>query len=95
LPLVSALNSEARANLGQFVYIINQDISLGGEKILLEVFKPFEKTNEVRNDGDGNIRGGAGLGLTLVKNIIELHHGNVELFSEIGKGTEVRITLPQ
>jgi signal transduction histidine kinase len=59
------------------------------------VFKPFEKTNEVRNDGDGNIRGGAGLGLTLVKNIIELHHGNVELFSEIGKGTEVRITLPQ
>lgn len=58
------------------------------------IFKPFEKTNEVRNDGDGNVRGGAGLGLTLVKNIVELHDGHVDLSSEMGKGTEVRITLP-
>lgn len=58
------------------------------------VFKPFEKTNEARDDGDGNVRGGAGLGLTLVKNIIELHHGKVELLSDIGQGTEIRITLP-
>ena len=58
------------------------------------IFKPFEKTNEVRNDGEGNVRGGAGLGLTLVKNIVELHNGKIELFSEINKGTEVRISLP-
>ena len=58
------------------------------------VFKPFEKTDEVRNDGDGNVRGGAGLGLTLVKNIVELHDGHVELFSDMGKGTEVRIVIP-
>lgn len=58
------------------------------------IFKPFEKTNEVRNDGEGNVRGGAGLGLTLVKNIVELHNGKIELNSEMNKGTEIRISLP-
>ena len=37
---------------------------------------------------------GTGLGLTQVKKIIELHDGTIELASEKGKGTEVKITLP-
>ena len=37
---------------------------------------------------------GTGLGLTQVKKIIELHDGTIELTSEKGKGTEVKITLP-
>jgi signal transduction histidine kinase len=37
---------------------------------------------------------GSGLGLFMVKNIIEKHKGQVSLKSEEGKGTEVDFTLP-
>ena len=38
--------------------------------------------------------GGTGLGLPIVKSLIELHGGAFDLTSELRKGTEVRITLP-
>lgn len=38
---------------------------------------------------------GAGLGLAMVKNFIELHGGRVELESELGKGTQVRCYIPR
>ncbi len=59
------------------------------------IFKPFEKTDAPRNETDGSSRGGAGLGLTLVRNIVTLHNGNIELSSSEGKGTTVRIVLPE
>ena len=37
---------------------------------------------------------GSGLGVSLSKEIIELHHGKLEYFSKKGEGTEVRLTLP-
>lgn len=58
------------------------------------IFKPFEKTDAHRNDSDGSSHGGAGLGLTLVQNIVEMHGGSVALDSVEGKGTTVRIVLP-
>jgi signal transduction histidine kinase len=36
----------------------------------------------------------SGLGLYIVKSILEKHHGDITLFSEIGVGTTVKITLP-
>jgi len=39
-------------------------------------------------------REGTGLGLSLSKNLVELHGGKLELNSEIGKGTEVVMTFP-
>ena len=38
--------------------------------------------------------GGAGLGLAIVKTIARLHGGNVDLQSEVGRGTIVTITFP-
>jgi signal transduction histidine kinase len=40
-------------------------------------------------------RAGAGLGLALVNRFVELHHGWVELESDIGKGTKVTCHLPR
>jgi signal transduction histidine kinase len=37
---------------------------------------------------------GAGLGLAIAKDIVLAHGGAIDLTSEVGKGTEVRVTLP-
>ena len=39
--------------------------------------------------------GGSGLGLSIVKTIIEKHFGTVELKSELGKGSTFIVTLPK
>lgn len=47
-----------------------------------------------RADATGNIPG-TGLGLSLVKEIAELHHGRVELQSTLGQGTIAQLWLPR
>lgn len=37
---------------------------------------------------------GSGIGLSIVKSLVELHGGKVSLFSEYGKGTELMIEFP-
>jgi len=51
-----------------------------------KLFEPFFTTKDVGH--------GTGLGLSIVYNIIELHHGKIEIDSVIGKGTIFTITLP-
>ena len=46
-----------------------------------------------RADTSGNIPG-TGLGMTIVKEIIELHGGQVSVDSEFGVGTTVTLWLP-
>jgi two-component system sensor histidine kinase BaeS len=38
--------------------------------------------------------GGLGLGLAIVKELVEAHGGKIEVHSEVGQGTKMRITLP-
>ncbi len=57
------------------------------------IFKPFERAQR-GNNNTRILRGGAGLGLSLVKNITALHGGTVELESEPGKNTNITIHLP-
>ncbi len=39
--------------------------------------------------------GGIGLGLAIARKIVHLHHGKINVQSELGKGTTFTITLPQ
>jgi two-component system OmpR family sensor kinase len=57
---------------------------------LAHVFDPFYR-------GTGDVRGvrpGPGLGLALVKDIVESHGGSVRIASTLGHGTSVTIDLP-
>ena len=53
------------------------------------VFERFESRSK------GSRHRGAGLGLSLVKSIVELHNGRVRLRSTPGAGTTVTVTLPR
>ncbi|GBD86577.1 phosphate regulon transcriptional regulatory protein PhoB [bacterium BMS3Abin03] len=37
---------------------------------------------------------GVGLGLAIIKKIVELYNGNIQIISEVGKGTKVKVNLP-
>ncbi|MEQ9115716.1 MAG: PAS domain-containing protein [Rickettsiales bacterium] len=40
-------------------------------------------------------KGGTGFGLTLVKKIVKMHNGSIELKSSLGKGSEFKIYIPK
>jgi signal transduction histidine kinase len=54
----------------------------------------FDRFYRGTNTGDARASG-SGLGLAIVKSIVEMHGGDIDLVSEIGAGTEVRVTLPR
>jgi signal transduction histidine kinase len=55
----------------------------------------FERLFQVRDDRSSRHKGGAlGLGLALVKSIVEAHGGTVHVRSKVGRGTSFRFTLP-
>jgi signal transduction histidine kinase/DNA-binding response OmpR family regulator len=54
------------------------------------IFSPFYQSRNVGDDG----RFGTGLGLSLVKELLKLYEGCVELDSTLNKGTTIKITLP-
>jgi len=52
------------------------------------VFRPFKRLHS-RSEIPGT-----GMGLAIVKKILDLHHGDVVLSSQVGDGTTVKLTLP-
>ncbi|MBR0961302.1 sensor histidine kinase [Bradyrhizobium japonicum] len=54
------------------------------------VLEPFHRLERSRNRATG----GAGLGLAVVRNLVEAHGGTVEIGAAPGGGTRVNVTLP-
>lgn len=59
---------------------------------LPRVFDSFFRVTHTRFDGQTET-GGAGLGLTIVKRIVELHNGDISVKSKTGEGTSFSITF--
>jgi len=69
------------------IYVSIKDNGIGiDNEIKSKIFDPFFTTKEIGK--------GTGLGLSITYGVIKEHNGDVDIISEIGKGTEFLISLP-
>lgn len=79
-----------RLNDDVMVSVSDTGIGIAPEQIprLFELYAQVERSSNAKNSG-------LGLGLTLVRNLIELHAGHVSAFSDgEGKGTTFKVHIP-
>ncbi len=76
----------------QNVIILVKDTGIGiGKQDIPHLFERFYKVDKARTRKDNS----TGLGLSIVKKIIEIHRGTIMVESELGKGTVLQVTLPR
>lgn len=82
--------SVSASKVGDKTEIIVADNGVGiSEEHIDKIWTRFYRVDDVRNDEYGS----SGLGLAMVKSIIELHGGEITVKSSLGRGTEFRIML--
>jgi two-component system cell cycle sensor histidine kinase/response regulator CckA len=75
------------AKVGQYIVIAVSDTGIGiPPQILDRIFEPFFTTKEFGK--------GTGLGLSTALAIVKSHGGFINVYSEVGKGTEFRVYFP-
>ena len=73
-----------------FVTLVVQDEGIGIAPDKRSVlFERFSSNNEINNTS----MTGTGIGMNLTKELVELHHGHIEVESEVGKGTTFTVFL--
>ncbi|MCE9536830.1 MAG: PAS domain S-box protein [Nitrospirae bacterium] len=81
---VTAFELPRGQTAGMVVKVTDHGVGIP-DNALAHVFEPFFTSGK---------RQGTGLGLAICRNIIESHGGDIQITSEVGKGTSVRIWLP-
>ncbi len=72
---------------GEWVWLEVEDTGKGIDAATLNrIFEPFFTTKPVGS--------GTGLGLSVSYNIVQKHHGRIEVASQVGAGTRFRVWLP-
>jgi PAS domain S-box-containing protein len=80
-------STHIEATPGNFVLVTISDTGVGiPAEIIDKIYEPFFTTKEFGK--------GTGLGLSTAIGIIKSHGGFINVYSEVGKGTEFRIYLP-
>jgi signal transduction histidine kinase len=75
----------------EFIKISVKDNGIGiSENDLPYIFERFYRADKSRTRATG----GSGIGLSIVKNIVDIHHGYITVDSKINKGTCISIFLP-
>ncbi|MFF3924452.1 two-component system histidine kinase PnpS [Paenibacillus lactis] len=73
------------------VQFIVKDSGIGiPKKDLPRIFERFYRVDKARSRGSG----GTGLGLSIVKHLVDMHHGRIDVESELGVGSSFIIELP-
>jgi signal transduction histidine kinase len=54
----------------------------------------FDRYRQVEDDGGRKV-GGVGLGLFIVKNLVDAHRGKIDVASELGTGATFTVCLPK
>jgi len=84
-------SEEGKMVAAQYIQIAVIDTGIGiASENIPKLFKPFIQIDSALN----RQYAGTGLGLTLVKQMVELHGGRIELTSELGLGSCFSIELP-
>ena len=81
---VTAFELPRGQHAGMVIKVTDHGVGIH-DSALAHVFEPFFTRGK---------RQGTGLGLAICRNIIESHGGDIQITSEVGKGTSVRIWLP-
>jgi signal transduction histidine kinase len=74
---------------GIFICVADTGIGMAPSDIP-KALAPFSQID----DGRARYQGGTGLGLPIVKSLIELHGGTLALDSEFGRGTRATLRFP-
>ena len=69
--------------------VVDQGIGIPSDE-LQQIFTEFYQTEQGRRSR----KGGTGLGLSLTRNFVELHHGRIEVKSKPGDGSTFTLYLP-
>jgi PAS domain S-box-containing protein len=73
---------------GEYVFLVVSDTGTGmPQDVLDHAFEPFYTTKDAGH--------GSGLGLSQVYGFVKQSGGNVELYSQVGRGTTVRMYFPR
>lgn len=79
------------SGVSKMFYVIVSDTGVGiSKESIASVFERFYKVNTVNMDSHL----GTGIGLALVKSLVLLHKGNISIFSEREKGTDMIVGFP-
>jgi len=71
------------------IYVKDEGIGIP-ENLRQKLFDRFTKSGRLGTQGEKSL----GLGMNIVRKIVELHKGSIDIESAVGKGTTIKIILP-